>query len=71
MKEKKGRGTGIGTLIPTCPTCISCLNFLAVWPELVKIEVPLPKGLSLINLIASSIELTLIQIRAGPNISVS
>ena len=49
MKEKKGRGTGIGTLIPTWPTSISCLNFLADFPEAVKIEVPLPNGLLLIK----------------------
>ena len=50
MKEKKGRGTGIGTLMPTWPTSILCLNFLADFPEAVKIEVPLPNGLLLINL---------------------
>ena len=38
MNEKKGRGTGIGTLIPTWPTSISCLNFLADLPDAVNID---------------------------------
>jgi len=39
-----GSGTGIGTFTPTCPTSISCWNFLAVAPLFVKMAVPLPYG---------------------------
>ena len=40
VKENMGRGTGMGTLMPTWPTSISCVNFLAAAPELVKRAVP-------------------------------
>lgn len=42
VNENIGRGTGIGTLTPTCPTSISFTNFLAVAPFVVKIAVPFP-----------------------------
>ena len=52
VKENMGRGTGMGTLTPICPTSTSCVNLRAAEPELVKIAVPLPYLLLLINSIA-------------------
>lgn len=62
-------GTGIGTFTPTWPTSISEANFLAVAPFVVKIAVPLPYGLVLIMLMASSRVSTNKQMRTGPKIS--
>ena len=42
VKENMGRGTGMGTLIPTCPTSASWVNLRAVAPFVVKMAVPLP-----------------------------
>lgn len=42
VKENIGRGTGMGTLIPTWPTSISCWNLRADDPEDVNIAQPLP-----------------------------
>ena len=42
VKENIGSGTGMGTLMPTCPTSASWVNFLAVAPFVVKMAVPLP-----------------------------
>lgn len=53
VNENIGKGTGIGTFTPTWPTSISCVNFLAVAPFVVKMAVPLPYRLLLITLIAS------------------
>ena len=54
MKEKKGRGTGMGTLMPTMPTSISFWNFRAAAPDCVKMAVPLPCCSSFTILMASS-----------------
>jgi len=42
VKEKKGRGTGIGTLIPICPTLVSFWYCRAAAPLVVNIAVPFP-----------------------------
>ena len=42
VNEKNGSGTGIGTLMPTWPTSISCWYLRALPPLEVKIDVPLP-----------------------------
>ncbi len=39
MNEKNGNGTGIGTLIPTCPASISCWYLCTTPPGVVKIAV--------------------------------
>lgn len=48
VNENIGSGTGIGTLIPTCPASTPNVNFLAAAPLVVKIAVPLPYLLALI-----------------------
>ena len=69
VKLNMGKGTGMGTLIPTCPASISFWNLPAVAPEEVKMAVTLPYSLSLISSMASSRVSTLTQTRTGPKIS--
>ena len=38
VKENMGKGTGIGTLIPTCPASMFFWNAVAVAPDFVKID---------------------------------
>ena len=52
--EKYAIGTGIGTLMPTMPTWISCWNRRAAPPSFVKMATPLANGLALIIDTASS-----------------
>jgi len=52
VKEKNGSGTGMGTLIPTCPTLTSCWYFLAAAPDWVKMAQPLPYLELLVNSMA-------------------
>ena len=42
VKENMGRGTGMGTLMPTWPASISNWYLRAAAPLLVKMAVPLP-----------------------------
>ena len=70
VKEKNGSGTGMGMLIPTCPTSISVWNLRAAVPLRVKIAVPFPYRFSFTSAMASSRESTCMQERTGPKISV-
>ena len=54
VNEKKGSGTGIGTLTPTMPASTSLANLRAAPPDRVKIAAPLPCGLALGTAMASS-----------------
>jgi hypothetical protein len=49
VKENMGKGTGMGTLIPTWPASISFWKRVAVAPERVKMAVPLPYSLALMR----------------------
>jgi hypothetical protein len=69
LQENMGKGTGIGTLTPICPTLTPLSNLRAVAPDWVKIAVPLPYLLSLIMSIASSSVSALTMTSAGPKIS--
>lgn len=64
-----GRGTGMGTLIPTCPASISRWKRAAVAPLLVKMATPLPYSFSLIRSMASSRVSASRHTRTGPKIS--
>jgi hypothetical protein len=54
VKEKNGKGTGMGMLIPTWPTSTSFWNFRAALPERVKMAVPFPYMLALTSAMAAS-----------------
>jgi len=64
-------GTGIGTLTPTIPTCISSQKRRALSPSRVKMAVPLPYSCSLIRRTASSRVCTRTTLSTGPKISSS
>ena len=69
VNEKNGKGTGIGTLIPTCPASISYWYLRAAPPDVVNIAVPFPNGLLLEIDIASSSVGTVSIVKTGANIS--
>mmetsp|Transcript_35936 Transcript_35936/g.65984 ORF Transcript_35936/g.65984 Transcript_35936/m.65984 type:complete len:227 (-) Transcript_35936:866-1546(-) len=71
VKENIGSGTGIGTLTPTCPACISLTYLRAAAPLLVKTAVPFPYGFEFTNSMASSYVSTSTQQRTGPKSSFS
>ena len=69
VKEKNGRGTGIGTLMPTWPTSISYWNLRAAAPEEVKMAQPLPYMEALVKAMASLSVDTFTHSNTGPKIS--
>lgn len=70
LHENMGKGTGMGTLIPTCPTLTSFSNLRAEAPDWVNMEAPFPYGLALTMAMASSSVAASRQNKTGPKISV-
>ena len=62
-------GTGIGTLMPTMPTCTRRANSRATLPSLVKHATPLPNSWSLTSCSASAKSCARTQDSTGPKIS--
>ena len=68
-KECDATGTGIGTLMPTIPTCTSRSNRRAIPPSRVKRSRPVAYGLAFTKATASSNVGTRTTLSTGPKIS--